>query len=96
MDNVITSSQTYLMMNSSKKTKLLFSLFIYPRSPFSRFLNFALQGVNLIMKVWDLDPQNTVFTQDQVDEFNYDLTDVQGSDPRLLTIDGIRPANKTR
>ena len=48
------------------------------------------------MKVWDLDPQNTVFTQDQVDEFNYDLTDVQGSDPRLLTIDGIRPANKTR
>ena len=48
------------------------------------------------MTVWDSDPANSRVPYDEVDEFDYDLVDVPGSNPRLLTIDGIRPDNKTR
>lgn len=65
------------------------------------FIIFAFQGVNLRIKVWDKDDQNIVGNQqinyDEVDEFSYDLTDIQGSNPRLIPIDGLRKMpSKTR
>lgn len=48
------------------------------------------------MTVWDRDNATSRVPYDEVDEFDYDLNDVAGSNPRLLTIDGVRPANKTR
>ena len=55
-----------------------------------------MQGANINIKVWDKDMDSKAYPYDQVDEFNYNLTDVPGSDPRLLTMEGIRPKEKTR
>jgi len=48
------------------------------------------------MTVWDKDPENSRVPYDEVDEFNYDFMDNPGANPRVLTIDGVRPQNKTR
>ena len=49
------------------------------------------------MFVWDKDASRASrFTSDLIDEFNFNLTDAEGSDPRLITIDGLRHKQKTR
>jgi len=58
--------------------------------------------VSLYITVWDVDDTMTEGSQtdtknnDVIDEFDYNLVDEPGSDPRTLTILGERPANKTR
>ena len=60
------------------------------------FTELFYQGINILITVWDSDPANNRVPYDEVDEFDYDLTDEPGSNPRILTIEGIRPDNKTR
>lgn len=54
------------------------------------------QGANINIKVWDQNLQNRMAPYDLVDEFSYDLTDPQGSVPRIVSLNGIRSSKASR
>ena len=57
-----------------------------------RLLHFQ-QGVNILVNIWDRD--NTSVTDDMVDEFTYDFTDLPGSGARTIDIESVRDPPKS-
>lgn len=65
----------------------------YPAYHFTMSWFFYLQGVNVLLSIWDKDNSST--TDDIVDEFSFNFTDQSGSGARVMDMESTRGSPKS-